>query len=95
MYAALRVQVVTLIPLSNNCQILLRFRHFVFLLFKTTFHFYNQVACDESTVKKFDYEFHPASYMTLLEALQVMKNVLGHLINYSKVCEHMSYPVKK
>ena len=32
-----------------------------------------------------EFEFHSASYLTLLEAVQVIKNVLGHLISY-KVC---------
>ena len=44
-----------------------------------------QVPCDDSTLKKMEFEFHSASYLTLLEAVQAMKNVLGHLISY-KVC---------
>ena len=32
-----------------------------------------------------EFEFHSAGYLTLLEAVQAMKNVLGHLINFIKV----------
>jgi len=46
-----------------------------------------QVQCDDSTNKKMEFEFHSAGYMTLLEAVQVMKNVLGHLNNFIKVTE--------
>ena len=44
-----------------------------------------QVECEDSTTKKMEFEFHSAGYLTLLEALQAMKNVLGHLINFVKV----------
>ena len=43
----------------------------------------DQVQCDDLTTKKMEFEFHSAGYLTLLEAVQAMKNVLGHLI---KVC---------
>ena len=39
-----------------------------------------QVQCDDSTTKKMEFEFHSAGYLTLLEAVQAMKNVLGHFI---------------
>ena len=44
-----------------------------------------QAQCDDSTTKKMEFEFHSAGYLTLLEAVQAMKNVLGHLINFIKV----------
>ena len=45
----------------------------------------DQVQCDDSTTKKMEFEFHSAGYLTLLEAVQGIKNVLGHLINFIKV----------
>eukprot|EP00731_Ephydatia_muelleri_P026790 Em0018g890a len=42
-----------------------------------------KVQCDDSTTKKMEFEFHSAGYLTLLEAVQAMKNVLGHFIKES------------
>ena len=38
-------------------------------------------------MRKMEFVFHTASYLTLLEAVKAMKNVLGHLINLTKVWE--------
>ena len=45
----------------------------------------HQAPCDDSTARKLEFEFHPAGYLTLLEVVQIMKNILGQIINYKKV----------
>ena len=54
-----------------------------------------QVQCDDLTSKKMEFDFHSAGYLTLLEAVQAIKNVLGHLVNSIKVGEIASYGAAK
>ena len=74
-------------PLEMNCLIFLRYTPFVFLNVSSIRNVDYQAQCDDSTLKKFEFEFHSAGYLTLLEAIEVIKNVLGHLIILTKVRE--------
>eukprot|EP00731_Ephydatia_muelleri_P021730 Em0014g321a len=53
-----------------------------------------KVQCDDLTSKKMEFDFHSAGYLTLLEAVQAIKNVLGHLINSIKGNDQLEKTVK-
>ena len=47
---------------------------------------------EDMVLKQLEYEFHSASYHTLVEIVTGLKNVVGHLI---KVCNDIFYTYEK
>ena len=43
-------------------------------------HTHTQVPLEETLQKRLEYEFHSASYHTILEVVIALKNVAGHLV---------------
>ena len=73
---------ITYLTPSRYCYLECLWQHTILCILSTNG---DQVSSEDSTIKKLEFEFHSASYLTLLEAVQAMKNVLGHLINFIKV----------
>ena len=48
----------------------------------------DQVQCDNSTIKKLEFEFHSAGYLILLETAQAMKMCLVTLLISSRLGKH-------